>query len=411
MSEHVDIVIVGGGLAGLRAALTAQQAGRSVALVEAGDRVGGRVRTDDVDGLLLDHGFQLLNPAYPELVALGVLEELDLRAFDAGVMVALDDGIARLGDPRRRPQWLVSTLTAGIGDIKDKAKLAAAIAKIWLAGSLGQPAARAGSVRDVLLADGVPATMYERVLRPFLTGVFLSDPSEVAAGYGDFVLRSFVQGTPSVPSRGMGALPRALELRLSPGTVRLNTPVRSVRSGAVDTEQGTIEAGAVVVATDPQQAGAWFPQLQVAPTVACTTWYHVTDNAPTTERAILVDGLGRGPVVNSVAMSKVAPTYASRGRTLMSSTTLGANGDGEQEAVVRRQLAQMWGVSTASWSLVDAVVVEQALPVMAPGAPMFQPIQVEERMFLAGDHRDTPSQQGALVSGRRAAESALRALA
>ena len=94
----------------------------------------------------------------------------------------------------------------------------------------------------------------------------------------------------------------------------------------------------------------------------------------------------------------------------MSSTTLGANGDGEQEAVVRRHLAQMWGVSTSSWSLVDAVVVEQALPVMAPGAPMFQPIQLEERMFLAGDHRDTPSQQGALVSGRRAAESALRAL-
>ena len=410
MTERVDVVVVGAGLAGLNAALTLQRAGKHVVILEASKHVGGRVATDEVDGLLLDRGFQILNPAYPELQQLDLLEELDLRNFGAGVMVALDDRIAKLGDPLRQPLWLLSTIGAPIGDVKSKAKLAAALGKIWLGGSLGQLTPRAGSVKDALLADGVPAAVYDRVFRPFLTGVFLTDPAHVAAGYGDFVLRTFVQGTPAVPSRGMGALPRAMALRLAADTVRLHTPVRAVRTGAVDTDAGTIEAAQIIVAVDPRQARTWFPHADVPQTVSCTTWYHVTDNAPTQERAILVDGLARGPVLNSVALSKVAPSYASLGRTLMSSTTLGTDSSAEAEQNVRRQLAHMWGVDTSRWALVRPVVVEQALPVIGPTDPLFRSLNVADGVLLAGDHRDTPSQQGALLSGRRAAQSALRAL-
>lgn len=411
MSERADVVVVGAGLAGLNAAITLQRAGKHVIVLEAADRVGGRVATDEVDGLLLDRGFQILNPAYPEYQQLNLLEELDLRPFGAGVMVALEDGIAKLGDPLRQPLWLLSTVTARIGDVKAKAKLAAALGKIWVGGSLGQLSPRAGSVRDALIADGVPSEVYERVLRPFLTGVFLTDPANVAAGYGDFVLRTFVQGTPAVPSRGMGALPKAMALRLATDSLRLQTRVHAVRSGAVDTDNGTIEARQIIVAVDPRQALGWFPQMDVPETVACTTWYHVTNESPTQERAILVDGLTRGPVVNSVALSKVAPSYASLGRTLISSTTLGNDSSADAEAAVRRHLATMWGVDTHAWTLVRPVVVEQALPVIGPTDPLFRSINVADGVLLAGDHRDTPSQQGALLSGRRAAQSALRALA
>lgn len=411
MSESADVVIVGAGLAGLHAALVLERAGKQAIVLEAADRVGGRMVTDTVDDLLLDRGFQILNPAYPELQQLGLLEELDLRSFDAGVMVALEQGIARLGDPLRKPQWLLSSVTAPVGDVATRAKLALAIGRIWLDGSLAQVSPRAGSVRDVLISAGVTTELYERILRPFLTGVFLVDPAEVAAGYGDFVLRSFVQGTPAVPSRGMGALPRAMSMRLNADTVRLNSPVHGVRSGIVETDHGSLHARQIIVAVDPVTASAWFPHMDVPRTVACTTWYHVTDSSPTSDRAILVDGLRRGPVVNSVAISKVAPSYASRGRTLMSSTTLGSADDADTAARVRTQLGQMWGVSTDQWTLVKPVVVHRALPVIGPTDPLFRSITVADGVLLAGDHRDTPSQQGALVSGRRAAQSALKALA
>jgi monoamine oxidase len=55
-----DVVVVGAGLAGLSCAKQLSGMGRRVILLEASDRVGGRVRTDVVDGLNLDHGFQVL---------------------------------------------------------------------------------------------------------------------------------------------------------------------------------------------------------------------------------------------------------------------------------------------------------------------------------------------------------------
>ena len=132
MTEHVDVLVIGAGLAGLNAALTLHAAGKHVLVLEASDGIGGRVRTDEIDGLQLDRGFQILNPAYPEVLRLGVIEELDLRPFDAGIMVALEQGISKLGDPRRRPQWLLSGITSEIGDVKSKARLIAALGKAWV---------------------------------------------------------------------------------------------------------------------------------------------------------------------------------------------------------------------------------------------------------------------------------------
>ena len=410
MSEHVEVLVIGAGLAGLNAALTLHEAGRQVRVLEAGDVVGGRVRTDEVDGLQLDRGFQILNPSYPEVKRLGILEELDLRSFDAGVMVALEQGISRLGDPRRLPQWLLSAITAEIGDVKSKAMLVAALGKVWMRGSLEYPTARVGSVADALMLDGVAPHVYDRVLKPFLTGVFLTDPANVAAGYGDFVLRSFIEGTPAVPARGMGAIPRAMAMRLPADAVQCGVRVHAVRVGEVDSDLGTITADRIIVAADPRQAAAWFPALDVPETLACTTWYHVTEQAPTDARAILVDGLARGPVVNSVAISKVAPGYASRGRTLVASTALGAHNAAEAELAVRHHLATMWGINTGDWQCVRADVIEQALPALGVGAPMARTIEAGQGVWVAGDHRDTPSQQGALLSGRRAAEAVVRSM-
>ena len=410
MSEHVEVLVIGAGLAGLNAALVLHAAGKQVLVLEGSEAIGGRVRTDEVDGLQLDRGFQILNPAYPEVQRLGIIDELDLRPFDAGIMVALEQGIARLGDPRRLPQWLLSGITAEIGDVKAKARLVAALGKAWLRGSLDYPTARAGSVADALMLDGVGAHVYERALKPFLTGVFLDDPANVSAGYGDFVLRSFIEGTPAVPARGMGAIPRAMALRLPQDAIRTGVRVQSVTEGRAETDAGVVTADRIIVAVDPVQAAAWFAGMDVAPTRSCTTWYHVSETSPTAERAILVDGLARGPIVNSVAISKVAPGYASRGRTLVSSTALGRLGSSEDEAVARRHLAAMWGTSTATWQCVRTDVIEHALPSIGVNAPMSKAIQAGPGVWLAGDHRDTPSQQGALLSGRRCAEVVIATL-
>jgi len=80
MGTGVDVLIVGGGLAGLACARALQEKGVSFEILEASDGLGGRVRTDEVDGFLLDRGFQVLLTAYPEAQRVLNYPKLDLRS-------------------------------------------------------------------------------------------------------------------------------------------------------------------------------------------------------------------------------------------------------------------------------------------------------------------------------------------
>ncbi len=140
--RSVDVLVAGAGLAGLSAAWHLTRAGLEVVLLEAGDDVGGRVRTDEVDGLLLDRGFQLYNPAYPEPRRLLDSRALDLRAYDAGVVVTVGEGRNRVGDPRRLPHWVLSSSRAPVGSPRAKASLALVAARLAVADPRRSPPRR-----------------------------------------------------------------------------------------------------------------------------------------------------------------------------------------------------------------------------------------------------------------------------
>lgn len=414
MTQH-DVVIVGAGLAGLAAARQLSIHGVDVVVLEAGDEVGGRVRTDRVDGLLLDRGFQLYNPAYPEAARVLDHEALDLQAFVPGVVSITDRGPTRLADPRQRPRWAPDALSPRSGRLAGKVRFAA---YAWRTArhTAGQRAAEPDMPADVaLLSAGVDPTFIEAVVRPFLSGVFLEDRLATSRRFMDLVLTSFVHGTPSVPAAGMQAIPEQLRDALPPGTVRCGVRVASVDDGTAHTDSGSVRGRAVIVATDPPAAAGLLPGLQVPAGRAVTTWYYLADGDPalltTGEPVLVVDGRGaRGPVINTVVLTHAAPTYASGGRILVSASALGAHDDDETELSVRNHLAQLYGVGTRSWQHVATYPIPYALPAMLPPLDTRQPVALGEWLFVAGDHRDTASIQGAMVSGRRAADAALRHL-
>ena len=107
--EHHDVIIVGGGLAGLSCGAMLGKSGRQVTLLEATDRVGGRVRTDVVDGFTLDHGFQVLLTAYPACKELLDYDALRLRRFDRGALIRQKGRFRMLGDPFRHPSQAFAT--------------------------------------------------------------------------------------------------------------------------------------------------------------------------------------------------------------------------------------------------------------------------------------------------------------
>ncbi|MBW3646260.1 MAG: FAD-dependent oxidoreductase [Actinobacteria bacterium] len=396
-----EVVVVGAGLAGLACARHLSRAGVSVTVLEAEDAVGGRVRTDIVDGMLLDRGFQVHNTGYPEAQRVLDHAALDLQDFAAGALVRIGDRLHKVGDPLRVPTWAPGTALAPIGSLKDKVligRLAAGAALHSADTLLARPEM---TTYDALRARGLSDTVIDRFFRPFLSGIFLEAALATSSRLFDLIWRSFARGTQCVPAAGMGAIPAQLAGGLD---VRLSTPVEAVAAGEVRAAGETLQPRAVVVATAAPAAGRLLPGVDVPPGHSVTTHYHLAPEPPIREKAIALDGEGGGPVANSVVVTNAAPSYAP-GRQLVASSVVA--GDASEPAV-RAHLSRLYGVDTSRWEAVAAYTIIDALPSQAPPMCRFRKaVRLEPGLYVCGDHRDSASIQGALVSGRRAATAVL----
>jgi phytoene dehydrogenase-like protein len=383
MSSSSEVLIVGAGLAGLNAAITLQNAGVDVQIVEASDRAGGRVTSDVIDGFICDRGFQLINSRYPALQELDVIKEIDFIAAPRVIEVALDNDRHALGDPRVAP-W--TAFDRATGTIPEKLALLRFLAS--------KPPSHF-SVEDSLKSLG---STYDRVLRPFLHGVFLTDPKNVDAGYGQSIIKSFVTGSPGLPRKGVAELSNALAARVKNITYR--TQVNTVENGTVHTSAGTFTAKKVVVATDATTATQILGLPEVPRMAGCITWYHAVVNNPSGTGRLVIDGQNRGPIINTIVVSDISADYSPVGSHLLSTTTeLGTT-----ESDVRRHLSIIWGTSTHDWQLIAKYEIPAALPIQSIGRTLSQSVKISDEVFVIGDHRAVPSQQGALFSGRLAAE-------
>ena len=410
-----DVVVVGAGLAGLTAARLLERLGLSVRVLERGDATGGRIRTDVLSGYRCDRGFQLLNPAYPAVRELIDLRALELRRFDAGVALPARDGTRVVGDPVRAPRLLARTLRSGYLRPGELARLAA-----WAAPALGSVerllAGEDSSLAESLDRAGVTGAVRRDIWDPFFAGVLAESDGSTSAQFARLLVRSFVLGRPAVPAAGMAALPGQISAALT-SPVHLSTEVtevRRTRSGVVvASSAGSFAARAVVVAADPVTAGR-LAGTRVPRMKGLATWWYATAETPSTLPLLfLASRTSGGPVVNSAVMTNVAPSYAPAGWHLIQATTLLASDPGvapPDERDVRRQLTELYGAAAASWELVTTHLVRQAQPEQLPPLQVRRPVDLGDGLFVAGDHRDTASIQGAMVSGRRAARAVARRL-
>ena len=415
LPQECDVVVVGAGLAGLSAARQLAVAGRDVHVLEAGDDIGGRVRTDVVDGMLLDRGFQLYNPSYEEGARILDLNSLDVKSFTAGVIVSMDGRNYRLADPRHEPAWAIDSLLAPVGSIKSKLSLARYAAGLAIGNlELNSVDQRTGAFLERKFGKELTA----KLLRPFLAGVFLEENLDTSKRFFDTVLRSFVKGTPGVPAQGMQQIPRQLATQLNSGSIHLNTRVTKVSSKLVETDQGVIRCRNVVLAISAHQAATLVPALATPTTNSVTTWYHLADcdSSELTDgkSTIVVDGRryenhqpdASRPLVNTVVLTNAAPSYAP-GKVLVSSSALGIHDSVESEAAVRAHLASLYAMSTSSWEHVATYPVAHSIPAMLPPHTAASNPRLGDNLYVAGDYREVSSINGAFVSGRKAATAIL----
>ncbi|KAJ1291988.1 hypothetical protein BS78_02G358600 [Paspalum vaginatum] len=413
-------VIVGGGLAGLSAATHLTSLSVPFTLLEASDRLGGRVATDVLDGYRLDRGFQIFLTAYPECRRLLDFPALRLRPFYPGALVFVGAGepFYLLSDPFRLPLRSLSALLSPVGTLADK--LLVGLTRLRAAATpdhviLSAPEA---TTAEHLRQLGFSPSIVDRFLRPFLAGIFFDPALDTSSRLFELVFKRLALGDNALPEDGIGAIAAQLAARLPASSLRLNARAVAIGESGVTLDTGeTIPSDlGVIVAVEQPEAEKLLPQLssQDNPKTkserSTVCLYFSTDRAPVQDPILLLNGSGKGIVNNMFFATNVAPSYAPAGKVLVSVSLVGSFTDREDADLadeVVRELGGWFGAGeVASWTHLRTYRIGFAQPDQTPPTtPAGRDPRVGDGLYVCGDHWCSATFDGALVSGRRAAEA------
>ena len=405
MTKQVEVAIIGAGLAGLACAIELQKNKIDFHIFEASDGVGGRVRSDVIDGFILDRGFQLYNPSYAEGKRLLDYQSLDLKPFTPGVAIRDGKRLRLVVDPFRSKDFRFRLLKDLPGNTLSQLGLVRYFLKYLITSDAQIATTKDISAEASLTKSGIRGSLLEKLFRPFLQGVFLESELSTSRKFLDVVLKNFLQGIPSVPAQGMQEISNQLAAKIPKDKISLNTKILRLEANKLITQEGGIEARKIVVATDPSTAISWL-NLEPKKMHSVTTWYFKADksvNFIVKQKPILfVDAQKSGPLTNAVVLTNAAPSYAPNGEVLVSASAISPNEIADLDSV-KKHLAHLFGVNTDSWQLIKEYKIKEALPAMNPPFSLINSNQINNDLFVAGDHRATSSIQGALLSGTNTA--------
>ena len=382
-------------------------------ILEADQRIGGRVKTDRRDGFILNHGFQVLQTAYPEARQLLDYERLALRPFAAGAIIYIDGNFHRVADPWRHPQALWHTLTAPIGTLMDRLRIIRLVMSVRRGPHARIFQSQDTSTMEYLRSCGFSETMIQRFLKPFFAGVCLDPDIETSSRVFRYVFRIFAEGTVALPGDGMAAIVDQMRNILPPERIRTGNRVASVHPEGVVLETGEhLNGGAVVLATEGPETARLLGATEAVGSRGEWCLYYAAKEPPITGPYLVLNGDGTGWVNSLTVPSIVAPSYAPAGQHLISVVVIGhaAEDDATVEETVRGELSDWFGRGVRQWRHLETYRIAHALPEQNPPMPdpTVRSAAIRPGIYVCGEYDSVPGIQWALLSGRQTAEEVLK---
>lgn len=406
------IVIIGAGISGLTCAKYLKDKGIEAMVLEASDNVGGRVRTDKVDGYKLDRGFQVLLTSYPEAIKILDYKALNLKILPSGARIRMGNHYHVMPNPLKKWTTAPQALLAPVGNLWDKLKVLQLNLNLRNA---VEPNVSAPVKKQTTLAFlkefGYSDTIINRFFKPFFRGVFLEKDLKTDVQFFKFLFSQFAKGNVVVPEDGMQAIPEQLASRLSPNQIRLQTRVAKIEGKIVYLENGeTISAQTIVLATDANTTSRFLGESE-------TTRYNSTDclyfacDCPSKlfEIPYLIINANKDELIDHVVdLSAFSSSYAPAGKTLISVSLVGNNSFGERELIEKvQQELNLWFDKKYVWQHLQTYRIPEALPQYFEAPSSSKSLKINDFTYQCGDHTAYPSLNAAMKSGREVAEMIL----
>ncbi|XWS39691.1 hypothetical protein CRYUN_Cryun18bG0076600 [Craigia yunnanensis] len=399
--KTTPVIVIGAGLSGLAAATHLNSENIPFLLLEASDGVGGRVRTDVVDGFLLDRGFQIFITAYPEAQKLLNYNELNLQKFYFGARIFYHGQFHTVADPLRHFLDSVLSVTNPIGSVLDKLLIALTTARVLSKSDEEILTVNEVSTIELLKNIGFSDSVIGRFFRPFFGGIFCDRELETTSKLFDFVFKCLALGDNTLPAKGIGEIPNQLAAKLPSDSVLLNTKVVSVdfedsNSPSVRLESGQIlksELGVIMAVEEPAVDKIFAGRKPPAPRKPARSTV-------------------KGSSITCFFATNVAPTYGSSNKALVSVSLIGLFEDTSEDdltAEVVKELSGWFGPSMVeSWRHLRTYRIGFAQPNQSTPTDLMKNPDIGPGLYMCGDYITSATFDGALVSGRRAVEALLK---
>lgn len=402
--QDYKIHIVGAGISGLIAATVLEKNGLSPVIIESTDRVGGRVKTDIVDGYQLDHGFQVLLTAYPAAQKYLNLEALQLQSFIPGASIFKNGKQQIIGDPLRDKSLLLSTVFARIGTLSDKFKILKLNNKLKKKSLSEIFSTKEQTTKSYLMAFGFSNSIIDNFFNPFFSGIFLENKLETSSRMFEFVYKMFGEGQAALPKGGMQAIPKQLSNNLKRTTFKFNTKVASVNDSEIILVDGQkIKSDFTIIATEPRKLVNTVNK-KVTEWQSCDTLYFETEN-----RVINKPLIGLIPekdaVINNIFYHTSLDSDLKGNKELLSVTVVDNQNLPSDKLIqrVQTELKQYCGINTSK--LIKHYNIPMSLPKLKELKYNALPSQTRltDTIFLAGDLQLNGSLNAAMIAGEKAA--------
>lgn len=405
------INIIGAGVSGLIAAQILENYGYHPTIIEAADKVGGRVKSDSYKGYTLDHGFQVLLTSYPAAKKYLDYKALELQEFLPGATIFKNGNQQTIGDPLRKLTLLFPTLFSSIGNFSDKLKVLKlnTILKKKEVSAIFKENEK--TTLQYLQDFGFSTEIIADFFKPFFSGIFLESNLDTSSRMFEFVYKMFGDGLAVLPKKGIQAISNQLKSKLNNTTFLFNTAVQEVKNNTILLKDNSeIKSHITIIATE---ASSLISNLKNQETEwkSCDTLYFEAE-----KRAIQKPIIGliadENSLVNNIFYHTSVDTADKSDKELLSVTIVNNHQLNENQLIdkVKQELKEYCKIEGLHF--LKRYQIKKALPKLTNLQYEISSTEtkLKSTIFLAGDQLLNGSLNAAMIAGERAALGVIQTL-